>query len=425
MLELGAVGTDLAGEPDEFFGAGDASFVIRADICDEVRRVSYPDRLVTKPHNLHRSFQAAFTIRRPDSGAQPEAAVIESPEWPHSLFCQTQYMRMVVTGAAGFVGFHMTRRLTSDGHDVLAVDSFEDNYSVDLKWARWDELLGVARTGIELRQRRLDLCDYPAFSHAVKDFSPDVILHFAARPGVREGVDAWPKYSRSNLTGLSSVLSAATEAPSSPVLVYASSSSVYGGSSHGESSEQDQVRPISFYGATKVAGEQLAELAAKTQGLTAVGLRMFTVYGPWGRPDMLPWRLVRATQTGQPLPLYGDGSARRDFTYIDDVVESVVRIAEYSQGLDCGSHQVFNIGGGHSVSVREAIHEVEAATGRDIKIKPLSMNKSDVSDTLASIEKLTSTVGFAPTIDFGTGIRMTIPWFESASASGQLSAWDS
>ena len=330
-----------------------------------------------------------------------------------------------MTGAAGFVGFHIARRLTGDGHDVLAVDSFEDNYSVDLKLARWDELRGGAKAGAGLRQLRLDLCDYPAFSDAVTEFLPDVILHFAARPGVREGVNAWPKYSRSNLTGLSAVLSAAAEAPSSPVLVYASSSSVYGGSSHGESSERDQVRPISFYGATKVAGEQLAELATQTQGMTAVGLRMFTVYGPWGRPDMLPWRLVRATQTGHALQLYGDGSARRDFTYIDDVVESVVRIADYSRGLDQGSHQVFNVGGGHSVSVREAIHEVESATGRTIRIQQLVKNKSDVADTLASIEKLTAAVGFAPTIDFATGIRMTIPWFESASDSGQLSAWDS
>jgi UDP-glucuronate 4-epimerase len=329
-----------------------------------------------------------------------------------------------VTGAAGFVGFHVVRRLALEGHDLLAVDSFEDNYSVDLKRARWNELTRDAGSGAKVQQRHLDLCDYDSFTRATDGFAPDAILHFAARPGVREGTSAWPRYARSNLTGLSSVLSVAAEAASSPVLVYASSSSVYGGAGLGESREEDEVHPISFYGATKAAGEQLVALASKTQGLSAVGLRMFTVYGPWGRPDMLPWRLIRAAQTGRPLPLYGDGSARRDFTHIDDVVESVARIIRYSRGIDRGFHEVFNIGGGQSLSVREAIREVESATGSHIQTAQLEVNKSDVTETLASTEKLESVVGFAPSIDFATGIRKTIPWFKSALVEGHLNSWD-
>jgi UDP-glucuronate 4-epimerase len=362
-------------------------------------------------------------------GRQPcapsRSVVSPSARIPNFTLCQTQRMRMVVTGAAGFVGFHMARRLSDDGHDVLAIDSFEDNYSVELKLARWRGLRQTSANGFEVSQQNIDLCDVAQFSDAFASFAPDVILHFAARPGVRESCSAWPKYARCNLTALSSVLAAVCEAPSAPKLIYASSSSVYGGSRGRESREQDPLNPVSFYGATKVAGEQLVDLASRAHGFVAVGLRMFTVYGPWGRPDMLPWRLIRAALSGQVLPLYGDGNARRDFTFIDDVVESVIQIVEYAGDMHGGTHQLVNIGGGQSISVREAIEEVEAATGKTINVQQLPANDSDVAETLASVDKLQALTGFAPSVDFGVGIRMTVPWFESSFSQRRQHPWDS
>lgn len=323
------------------------------------------------------------------------------------------------------MGFHMVRRLASDGHDVLAIDSFEDNYSVELKLARWRDLRESSADRFEVRQQDMDLCDVAQFSLAIASFCPDLILHLAARPGVRESTSAWPKYARSNLTALSSVLAAACETPSAPKLIYASSSSVYGGSRGRESREQDPLNPVSFYGTTKVAGEQLVDVASRAHGLVAVGLRMFTVYGPWGRPDMLPWRMIRAAQTGQGLPLYGDGRARRDFTFIDDVVESVIRIVKYVRDMNGEAHQLVNVGGGHSISVLEAIEEVEAVTGKKISVQHLPANNSDVAETLASVGKLQALTGFSPSVDFAAGIRMTVPWFESSFSQRRQHAWDS
>ncbi len=289
------------------------------------------------------------------------------------------------------------------------MDGFEPNYPVALKKAR----AALLRDSFDVPVQILKLEDASALLDWMRAASPDVVVHLAARPGVRETHSAWPDYARSNVAGFLSVLSSMFESGCSSLL-YASSSSVYGNRSEGELVEGLQdLSPISIYGTTKLANELLVRAAQNTSAIRAVGVRMFSVYGPWGRPDMLPWRLIRAAQEGSELDIYGDGSARRDFTYVDDVVESLELLIPYLRSLPLGSTDVLNVGGGDDLSVSECVRTVQERLGKPIRTRSAPQQVGDVMATRASTRKLQETIGYAPDTPFGEGILKSLPWFES------------
>ena len=329
---------------------------------------------------------------------------------------------VLVTGAAGFIGFHVAKRLLRDGHDVVGLDNMNAYYDPSLKEARRAEL---AKSN-QLRFVKLDLADRDAMGSLFKEHRFPYVVHLAAQAGVRYSLVDPFAYVDSNLTGFATILEGCRRNDTRHLL-YASSSSVYGSNTKMPFSVHDNVdHPLSLYGASKKANELMAHAYAHLFGLPMTGLRFFTVYGPWGRPDMAMWIFAKAIIAGEPVKLFNNGNMRRDFTYIDDVVESVVRLIDqppaanpgFSAALpDPGSSsapwRVYNIGNNTPVELLEVVRLLEEAIGKKAKRELLPIQPGDVPATYADVDDLMRDVGFRPSTPIAEGIARFVDWYHS------------
>ncbi|MBW3602745.1 MAG: NAD-dependent epimerase/dehydratase family protein [Actinobacteria bacterium] len=326
----------------------------------------------------------------------------------------------LVTGAAGFIGYHLTRRLLADGHHVVALDNLDDYYDPALKRARLSQLDGDA----DLLFREADVCDRDLVTDLVRRHRPEVVFHLAAQVGVRDSLPNPHAYARTNLVGFVNVAEACRRGDVGH-LVYASSSSVHGANAKTPFSVHEEAsHPTSLYGATKRANELMAHAYSHLHTLPTTGLRFFTVYGPWGRPDMAYFSFAEAIATGRPVRVFGDGRARRDFTYVDDVVEAVVRVGARPAAVDPqwtarapdpatsdAPYRVHNVGRGRTVSVRELIATLERLLGRDARVRWEGPQPGDVPATQAEVADLHDHTGLTPAVGFAEGMRRFVRWF--------------
>jgi UDP-glucuronate 4-epimerase len=313
-------------------------------------------------------------------------------------------MNILITGTAGFIGFHLAQRLLREGHRVVGLDNFNDYYDVRLKEARHARLASDPNyQGV-----RAELCDYPALLDLCRRERFDAVVHLAAQAGVRYSIDHPFVYVKTNVEGFLSVLEACRHA-AVPRLVYASSSSVYGSNTKLPFAEADRVdTQVSLYGATKKANELMAHTYTHLYGLQTVGLRFFTVYGPWGRPDMAMWTFTDSILKGRPIPVFNQGDMRRDFTYIDDIIAGVTACV---QGRDLASCEVFNLGNHRSEKLLDMIGEIEKALGRKADLRLLPMQPGDVPATYADVQHARDKLGFTPATPISVGIPRFIEWF--------------
>ena len=314
---------------------------------------------------------------------------------------------VIVTGAAGFIGMHVAERLLDRGETVIGVDVFNAYYDPALKAARAARL--EARKGF--RMVRADIADHEAMRALVADNGADRIVHLAAQAGVRYSIDNPFAYERSNLAGHLSILEAARHGGVGH-LVYASSSSVYGDrplAGAGFREDDPAVNPVSLYAATKRSCELLSQSYAALYGFPQSGLRFFTVYGPWGRPDMAYFSFTRKIVRGEPIDVYGEGEMARDFTHVDDIVDGVVGVLDRPPGQ--GGHEIYNIGDSRPVGLMEMISTLEAALGVEARKVMRPMQPGDVTATYADVSKLHALTGYAPKVELKDGLEDFVRWW--------------
>src|SRR5215469_9804584 len=294
-------------------------------------------------------------------------------------------MTIVVTGAAGFIGRAVSAQLLARGDEVVGIDNLNDYYSVQLKKDRLADLSSRFRVGFNFHE--IDFADIAALATALKPHRVDRVVHMGAQPGVRYSLTHPDAYARANLVGQLNVLEFCRHAESLDHLVYASSSSVYGGNTKLPFSVDDRTdKPVSLYAATKRAGELMSESYSHLYRLPQTGLRFFTVYGPWGRPDMTPWLFTEAILAGRPVRLFNNGEISRDFTYIDDIVDGVVRALDHpppddgseKPGGSRAPHRLYNIGNNRSEPLPKLVALIEKATGKKAAIELSPMQPGDV-----------------------------------------------
>ena len=313
-------------------------------------------------------------------------------------------MKILITGAAGFIGFSLAKRLLDRGDTVVGIDNLNDYYPVALKRARLAEIQSPAFRFVEM-----DIADRKALPELFAAEKFDCVVNLAAQAGVRYSIENPWAYVDSNLVGFANILECCRHYPVGH-LVYASSSSVYGGNEKVPFSEDDKVdNPVSLYAATKKADELMASCYNKLYGIPATGLRFFTVYGPWGRPDMSPMLFARAISAGEPIKVFNNGDMMRDFTYIDDIVEGVVRVIDRAPAR----HEVYNIGCSNPVKLMDFISEIENALGRRAEKIMLPMQPGDVYQTYADTSKLERDFGYRPGVTLHEGIGKFIEWYRS------------
>ncbi len=357
-------------------------------------------------------------------------------------------MKVLVTGAAGFIGYHVARRLAETRRcEVLGVDNLSDYYDVALKRARLAELAkiserveatdGTAKTKAfeTFRFLQSDFAEAEKFAGLVAHFKPDYVVHLGAQPGVRFSMENPAAYTRANLDGFASVLEACRKTPPKHV-VFASSSSVYGAGAKSPYREDDNTdQPVSYYGATKKANELMAYSYAHNHALNLTGLRFFTVYGPWGRPDMAPTIFARAICEGKNLKLFNAGKNLRDFTYVDDIVDGVVKVLLYppagqlgvpeataatrAAGLKDakrseGSNQplrIFNLGHHRPVETLLFVKMLEQLLGKPAKTELLPPQPGDMFETCADLTRVQAAIGFTPKVSLEDGLKNFVAWF--------------
>ena len=329
---------------------------------------------------------------------------------------------ILVTGAAGFIGFHVASRLLTEGRDVVGLDNLNAYYDPALKESRRAELVKSGRMNFVT----LDLADRAATAALFKQHRFPYVVHLAAQAGVRHSLVDPFAYIDANLTGFTTILEGCRHNDCQHLL-YASSSSVYGSNTKMPFSVHDNVdHPLSLYGASKKANELMAHAYAHLFGLPATGLRFFTVYGPWGRPDMAMWIFAKAILAGQPIKLFNNGNMRRDFTYVDDVVESVVRLIgrpamadrtfssdSPNPGSSSAPWRVYNIGNNKPVELLEVVRLLEEAIGKKAKRELLPMQPGDVPATFADVDDLMRDVGFRPATSIAEGIARFVEWYRT------------
>ena len=320
-------------------------------------------------------------------------------------------MSVLVTGVAGFIGYYVAEALLGRGETVVGIDNLNDYYEVSLKEARLARLEG--RPGFSFL--RLDIADRDAVSAVFADEREiDRIVHLAAQAGVRYSLINPYAYLHSNIDGHVVLLEAVRRLPRLLHFVYASSSSVYGGNRAMPFSVADRTdHPVSLYGATKKAMEVISESYAAMYGLPLTGLRLFTVYGPWGRPDMAYFSFTRNILAGEPIPVFNHGDMRRDFTFIDDIVAGVTNCLDrppVAQGTP-GSHRIYNLGNHRPESLLDFIATLEAALGRKAEIELLPLQPGDVKETYADIEASQRDLDFAPKTSIADGIPRFVAWY--------------
>jgi UDP-glucuronate 4-epimerase len=319
-------------------------------------------------------------------------------------------MRVLLTGGAGFIGFHATLALLAGGHAVTAVDEINAYYDPALKRAR----LAAIGTPAQYRFVQADIAAPGALDAASNGERYDVILHLAAQAGVRYAVTNPAAYTHANLVGHANILEFARHHAGLQHLVYASSSSVYGNNTKPPFREDARAdRPVSFYGATKRSCELLSHSYAELYGLPQTGLRFFTVYGPWGRPDMAYWSFTDAILKGRAIPVFGEGKLMRDFTYVDDIVVALLRIVEspFVVARDAAPSRIYNLGNSHPESVLDLIGHIERRTNRKAQLEFQDGPPGDVRETYADIARAARDFGFAPEISLDEGISRFVDWF--------------
>lgn len=325
-------------------------------------------------------------------------------------------MAILVTGAAGFIGFNVARRLLERGDEVVGIDNLNDYYSTALKQ---DRLAELARAGERFRFHRLDFSDGRKLEEVLGNEAFDRIVHLGAQAGVRYSIDHPQVYAQSNLVGHLNMLELARHRAIAN-MVYASSSSVYGGNDILPFRVEDRVdHPLSLYAATKKADELMSETYAHLYRLPLTGLRFFTVYGPWGRPDMAMWLFTKAILEGRPIDVFGEGNMRRDFTYIDDIVTGIVACLDNpppddgteKAGGSRGPHRLYNIGNNKSEELTRMIGLIEAACGRAAERRLLPIQPGDVRDTYADISAIQRDLGFVPATSIDEGVPRFVQWY--------------
>jgi len=315
-------------------------------------------------------------------------------------------MKAFVTGVAGFIGSHAAAALLKQGHEVVGVDNLNTYYDPALKQARLANL--AQQEGFRFIEQ--DIADAPALAKIVQDFKPERIVHLAAQAGVRYSIENPMVYAQSNLMGHVSVLEAARHCDSVAHMVYASSSSVYGERNDPPFSEDDPVNaPVSLYAATKRADELMSATYSNLYGMALTGLRFFTVYGPWGRPDMAYWTFTDAILKGRPIKLFNEGQMERDFTFIDDVIETLMRIVDDQP--DASQHRLYNIGGSDPRPLSQFIAALEKACGRDAITELAPMQAGDVTRTCADVTRIKRDYGYAPSTPIEAGLMRFVDWY--------------
>ena len=330
-------------------------------------------------------------------------------------------MRILVTGAAGFIGSKLSERLLARGDEVLGYDNLNDYYDPALKQARLARLTPHAN----FRFLQASLEDRDALDLAFADFKPQRVVNLAAQAGVRYSLENPYAYVESNIVGFMNILEACRY-NAVEHLVYASSSSVYGANRKLPFAVEDSVdHPVSMYAATKKANELMAHTYSHLFGLPTTGLRFFTVYGPWGRPDMALFLFTRKILAGEPIDVFNHGHHTRDFTYVDDIVEGVIRTLDRVPGVDpawrgdapdpAGSgvapYRLFNIGNERPVELLEYIRVLERCLGREAKMELLPLQAGDVPDTEADVSELAAAVGYRPVVDVDEGVARFVAWY--------------
>ncbi|NWF61633.1 MAG: NAD-dependent epimerase [Fischerella sp.] len=317
-------------------------------------------------------------------------------------------MKVLVTGVAGFIGFHLAQRLLAEGVYVYGIDNLSDYYDVNLKKARLAELQPQSKFTFQL----LELSDRPSTAKLFQDHTFDCVIHLAAQAGVRYSLQNPFAYVDSNLSGFVNVLEGCRHSQVGH-LVFASSSSVYGANTKVPFATSDKVdNPISLYAATKKSNELMAHAYSHLYNLPTTGLRFFTVYGPWGRPDMAYFKFVQAIYKDQPIDVYNFGKMQRDFTYIDDVIEGLVRVMHKPpQKQSVAPYKLYNIGNNNPVELIRFIEVIEQALGKQAKKNFLPVQPGDVLSTYADIDDLMQDVGFKPITPIEQGIQCFVQWY--------------
>lgn len=332
----------------------------------------------------------------------------DDPPTPYGAARRT----VLVTGVAGFVGMHTASRLLDDGWQVVGVDNLDDYYPRVLKEARLAHLQGHRSAGA-FRFVEADIAEPQTIAPVFAGQRIDRVVHLAAQAGVRYSMIDPLRYARSNLIGTTVILEACRHHRVEH-LVYASSSSVYGDRANPPFKETDQVdTPASFYAATKRCNELMVHTYSELYRLRATGIRLFTVYGPWGRPDMAPWMFTERILNGQPIQVYGEGKPRRDFTFVDDAADNIVRLLNrpLQQDPALSDHRVVNIGSDNPVTVSTLIATIEAATGRTALREPRPLPPGDVGLTASDPHLLESLGGRRPAIALASGIERFVDWY--------------
>jgi UDP-glucuronate 4-epimerase len=334
-------------------------------------------------------------------------------------------MRVLVTGTAGFIGFHLSRRLLDEDCQVFGMDNLNNYYDPNLKKARLAQLPRTSRFIFD----QMDLADGANLRRSVADFEPEMVVNLAAQAGVRYSLENPLAYVNSNLVGFVNLMEACRRAASLRHFVFASSSSVYGANRKVPFSEDDSVdHPISLYAATKKSNELIAHSYSHLYGMPVTGLRFFTVYGPWGRPDMGYFKFTDAIVRGQPIEIYNHGQMQRDFTYIDDVVEAIMRVIERppkrnvlqdSAGavLSDARYKIYNLGNHQPVDLLKFIEIIEQAVGIEARKTFLPMQPGDVVSTYAQMDDLYEATGYRPTTPIEEGLPKFVCWYREYYAA--------
>ncbi len=314
---------------------------------------------------------------------------------------------ILVTGAAGFIGYHMTKRLLESGFSVVGIDNINDYYDVSLKKLRLSQLDKYD----DFIFHKISVDDRERLYQYLSRYTFDYVIHLAAQAGVRYSIENPEAYLNSNILGFLNILEYFKD-KSINHLIYASSSSVYGGNKKVPFSEDDSVdSPVSFYAATKKSNELMAHVYSKLYKLPTTGLRFFTVYGPYGRPDMAYFKFANKMIKGNKIEVYGYGKLSRDFTYIDDIIEGIFRLLKKPSQNEIPYH-LFNIGNGNPIGLLDFIEILERTLGLDAKKEYVEMQPGDVETTYADVQKLYDYVGYKPCISFEEGILKFVEWFK-------------
>ncbi len=328
-------------------------------------------------------------------------------------------MRILVTGAAGFIGSALSASLASQNHEVVGIDNYSDYYSVELKKKRADFILKANKVSL----MEVDLVNQKQVNKITSDFRPDSIIHLAAQAGVRLPREQYSKYVDSNLIGFTNIASAAAEFNVRNFL-YASSSSVYGDSAKVPYTESEEsLRPQSFYGVTKRFNEMAVASIFNNSSTRARGLRFFTVYGPWGRPDMAYFRMVSNVIAGTPFDLFGNGKVARDFTYISDVVDVVSNLMKELSFRSDGFSDIVNVGGGRPLSMNYLAEIISNLTQKKVTFESHPAKPEDVAQTMSDSTYLLSLIGSKPETKLEEGITNVIKWARSLDDPKTLDSW--